>query len=180
MQTVVPVKNTSTKTSSKPTQDKSSLAEIQAKLQQSNEEKGFGNEITTLQQEEEVSISGSNARLMVMQKLSRKSESRVVVLRNMVGIDDIDDDLEEEVTSECSRYGSVERVLIYQERQGVEEDAEVIVKIFVVFVTAAEAEETVKSLNGRWFGGNVIKAEIYDQVKFNLSLIHISEPTRPY
>ena len=105
----------------------------------------------------------------------------------MVGIDDIDDDLEEEVTSECSRYGSVERVLIYQERQGVEEDAEVIVKIFVVFVTAAgghyleclwfcnhcgiidllEAEETVKSLNGRWFGGNVIKAEIYDQVKFN-------------
>ena len=83
MQTVVPVKNTATKTSSKPTQDKSSLAEIQAKLQQSNEEKGFGNEITTLQQEEEVSISGRNARLMVMQKLSRKSE----VSKNILTID---------------------------------------------------------------------------------------------
>ena len=79
MQTVVPVKNTSTKTSSKATPDKSSLAEIQAKLQQSNEEKGFGNEITTLQQEEEVSISGSNARLMVMQKLSRKSEVSKII-----------------------------------------------------------------------------------------------------
>ena len=79
MQTVVPVMNTSTKTNSKATQDKSSLAEIQAKLQQSNEEKGFGNEITTLQQEEEVSISGSNARLMVMQKLSRKSEVSKII-----------------------------------------------------------------------------------------------------
>ena len=55
--------------------ESSSLADIQAKLHQANEEKGAsGNDMTTLQQEEEVSISGSNARLMVMQKLSRKSE----------------------------------------------------------------------------------------------------------
>ena len=55
----------------------SSLAELQAKLQQANEHNETpGTEMTTLQQEEEVSISGSNARLMVMQKLSRKSEVR--------------------------------------------------------------------------------------------------------
>lgn len=53
---------------------KESLAEIQARLQAANEERGANQtEVTTLQQEEEVSISGSNARLMVMQKLSRKS-----------------------------------------------------------------------------------------------------------
>ena len=51
----------------------------------------------------------------------------------MVTLDDIDDDLEEEVTSECSRYGSVNKVLIYQEKQGLETDADIIVKIFVVF-----------------------------------------------
>ena len=52
-----------------------SLAEIQAKLKAANDEKGPAmSEVTTLQQEEEVSISGSNARLMIMQKLSRKSE----------------------------------------------------------------------------------------------------------
>jgi len=53
----------------------------------------------------------------------------------MVGPEDLDEDLQNEVESECSRYGSVERVIIYQERQGEEEDAEVIVKIFVEFTS---------------------------------------------
>ena len=48
-------------------------------------------------------------------------------------MEDLDEDLEEEVTSECSKYGSVDRVVIYQERQGTEEDADVIIKIFVAF-----------------------------------------------
>ena len=48
---------------------------IQAKLHQANEEKAPGQQdVATLQQEENVSISGSNARLMIMKKLSRKSE----------------------------------------------------------------------------------------------------------
>ena len=47
---------------------------IQAKLQQAKEEKTQGQDVATLQQEENVSISGSNARLMIMKKLSRKSE----------------------------------------------------------------------------------------------------------
>ncbi len=51
----------------------------------------------------------------------------------MVTMEDLDDDLEEEVTSECSKYGSVERVIIYQERQSMEDNADVIIKIFVLF-----------------------------------------------
>ena len=56
--------------------DAKNLDAIQAKLQQAQEEKQkhTGQEVTTLQQEENVSISGSNARLMIMKKLSRKSE----------------------------------------------------------------------------------------------------------
>ncbi len=56
-----------------------------------------------------------------------------MVLRNMVGPEDLDEELETEVTEECGKYGSVNRVIIYQERQGEEEDAEIIVKIFVEF-----------------------------------------------
>ena len=56
-----------------------------------------------------------------------------MILRNMVGIEDLDEELETEVTDECAKYGTVNRVIIYQERQGEEEDAEVIVKIFVHF-----------------------------------------------
>ena len=58
----------------------------------------------------------------------------------MVSAEDLDEELEDEVTSECSKYGSVERVIIYQERQGVEDDAEVIIKIFVSF-SAANGEQ---------------------------------------
>lgn len=54
----------------------------------------------------------------------------------MVSAEDLDEELEDEVTSECSKYGNVERVIIYQERQGVEDDAEVIIKIFVSFSAA--------------------------------------------
>ena len=32
--------------------------------------------------------------------------------------------------------------------------------------THTEAEMAVKSLNGRWFGGRMITAEVYDQEKF--------------
>ena len=56
-----------------------------------------------------------------------------MVLRNMVGPEDLDEELETEVTEECSKYGNVDRVIIYQERQSEEEDAEVIVKLFVEF-----------------------------------------------
>ena len=64
-------------------------------------------------------------------------QSRVLVIRNMVELEEIDDDLEYEVTTECEKYGSVEKVLIYQEKQGVEDDAAVVVKVFVVFATSA-------------------------------------------
>lgn len=60
-------------------------------------------------------------------------QSRVCVLRNMVGIEDIDDDLENEVTDECGKFGAVNRVIIYQEKQSEEEDAEIIIKIYVEF-----------------------------------------------
>ena len=50
------------------------LVDIQAKLAAVNEEKMKAEDVMTLQQEENVSISGSNARLMIMKKLSRKQE----------------------------------------------------------------------------------------------------------
>ena len=56
-----------------------------------------------------------------------------MVLRNMVGVEDLDDDLKDEVTDECEKFGKVKRVIIYQEKQSEEENAEVIVKIFVEF-----------------------------------------------
>ena len=102
-----------------------------------------------------------------MQKLmKRKPESKVIILRNMVGPEDVDEELQSEITDECGKYGEVERVVIYQEQQGEEEDAEVIVKIFVEFESSKSSEAAIEALNGRFFGGRVVKAEIYDQAAF--------------
>uniref|UniRef100_A0A8C6M5M1 Poly-U binding splicing factor b n=1 Tax=Nothobranchius furzeri TaxID=105023 RepID=A0A8C6M5M1_NOTFU len=128
---------------------------------------GTGQEM--LSDQEHMSISGSSARHMVMQKLLRKSESTVMVLRNMVGPEDIDDDLEGEVTEECGKFGTVNRVIIYQEKQGEEEDADIIVKIFVEFSAASEMNKAIQALNDRWFGGRKVVAEVYDQDRFNSS-----------
>ena len=68
------------------------------------------------------------------------------MLNNMVTAEDLDEDLEEEVTSECSKHGSVERVVIYQERQSAEDDAEVIVKIFVLFLSGAGENYTSSNI----------------------------------
>lgn len=61
-------------------------------------------------------------------------QCKVMVLRNMVGLEDLDSEFENEVIDECGKYGNVNRVIIYQEKQSEEEDVEIIVKIFVEFI----------------------------------------------
>jgi len=120
-----------------------------------------------LEREEKLEISGKDARYMMMQKLARhQAASSVIVLRNMVTVEEVDEDLEEEINEECSRFGEVKRVIIYQEKQGEEEDAEVIVKIFVEFVQPEEADKAKEALNGRWFGGRSVQCHVYDDVKY--------------
>ena len=149
---------------SQPMADEKMSFEQQKKKQEVLDHKLAGEQ--NLEREEKLEISGKDARYMMMQKLARVSSSGVCVLRNMVTSEEIDDDLEDEITEECSRYGEVSRVVIYQEKQGEEDDAEVIVKIFVEFEKSEHAEAAKNALNGRWFGGRVIQADIYDEDKY--------------
>ncbi|OON13446.1 hypothetical protein X801_10779 [Opisthorchis viverrini] len=81
----------------------------------------------------------------------------------MVGPDDCDDELENEVKEECCNYGSVDRVIIYQE---LDENGELIIKIFVVFQDSESVDRAIASLNGRYFAGRQVVAEPYDLEKF--------------
>ncbi|XP_065157730.1 poly(U)-binding-splicing factor half pint-like isoform X2 [Atheta coriaria] len=152
------------------TEAKKRAQEAQAKQQEELQKKLLEqNEPQTLQQQENMSIKGQNARHLVMQKLMRKVDSRVVILRNMVGPEDVDETLQEEIQEECSKFGSVERVIIYNEKQDEEDDDNVIVKIFVEFAETLEAERTREALNGRYFGGRMVRAALYDQTLFEHS-----------
>ncbi|EDV96428.1 poly(U)-binding-splicing factor half pint [Drosophila grimshawi] len=127
-------------------------------------------DVQTLQQQENMSIKGQSARQLVMQRLMRPQDSRVIILRNMVGPDDVDETLQEEIQEECSKFGIVSRVIIFNEKQTENEDddeAEIIVKIFVEFSAGVEAMRGKDALHGRFFGGRRVVAELYDQSLFD-------------
>ncbi|XP_011499697.1 PREDICTED: splicing factor 45 [Ceratosolen solmsi marchali] len=94
-----------------------------------------------------------------------KSPSKVVLLRNMVGPGEVDDDLEPEVKDECNtKYGDVTRVVIHEVIDAHPEEA---VRIFVEFKRIESAIKAVVDLNGRFFGGRQVKAGFYSIEKLN-------------
>lgn len=88
-----------------------------------------------------------------------KQPSKVVLLRNMVGPGEVDEELEPEVKDECNtKYGDVVRVIIYELPNAHPEEA---VRIFVEFRRIESAIKAVVDLNGRFFGGRQVKAGFY-------------------
>ncbi|KAM7301470.1 splicing factor 45 [Ixodes scapularis] len=92
-----------------------------------------------------------------------RNPSKVVLLKNMVGPGEVDEDLEPETKEECSKYGEVVRCLIF-EIPGVSDDE--AVRIFIEFKRLESAIKAVVDTNGRYFGGRVVKASFYDHDKF--------------
>ncbi|CAD5115647.1 DgyrCDS4603 [Dimorphilus gyrociliatus] len=92
-----------------------------------------------------------------------KNPSKVVVLRNMVGPGEVDDELEPETKGECQKYGPVVRCVIFELPDEIEENA---VRIFVEFERVESATKAIIDLHGRFFGGRVVKANFYDNGKF--------------
>lgn len=94
-----------------------------------------------------------------------KEQSKVVLLRNMVGPGEVDQDLEPEVKDECNtKYGDVNKVVIYEVPNVDHEEA---VRIFVEFKRIESAIKAVVDLNGRFFGGRQVKAGFYSAEKLN-------------
>ncbi|KAL0290326.1 UNVERIFIED_CONTAM: DNA-damage-repair/toleration protein, chloroplastic [Sesamum calycinum] len=92
--------------------------------------------------------------------------TRVVLLRNMVGPGEVDDDLEGEVAEECTKFGTVTRVLIFEitEPNFPQDEA---VRIFIQFERAEQATKALIELEGRFFGGRVVHACFYDEERFS-------------
>lgn len=91
--------------------------------------------------------------------------TRVVLLRNMIGPGEVDDELEDEVASECSKYGTVLRVLIFEITQA-NFPADEAVRIFVLFERTEESTKALVDLDKRFFGGRVVHATFFDEERF--------------
>ncbi|KAJ7537283.1 hypothetical protein O6H91_12G106400 [Diphasiastrum complanatum] len=92
--------------------------------------------------------------------------TRVVLLRNMVGPGEVDDELEDEVASECTKYGTVTRVLIFEITEPDFPPTEAV-RMFIQFERSEQATKALVDLDGRFFGGRVVRASFYDEEKFS-------------
>lgn len=92
-----------------------------------------------------------------------RNPTKVILLRNMVGPGEVDDDLEPETFEECGKYGKVIKCLIFEMPGASDDEA---VRIFVEFDRIDSAIKAVIDLNGRFFGGRVVKACFYNLDKF--------------
>ncbi|KAL1205067.1 DNA-damage-repair/toleration protein [Cardamine amara subsp. amara] len=92
--------------------------------------------------------------------------TRVLLLRNMVGPGEVDDELEDEVGSECGKYGVVTRVLIFEITEPNFPVHEAV-RIFVQFSRPEETTKALVDLDGRYFGGRTVRATFYDEEKFS-------------
>uniref|UniRef100_A0A0R3RSX1 Poly(U)-binding-splicing factor PUF60 n=1 Tax=Elaeophora elaphi TaxID=1147741 RepID=A0A0R3RSX1_9BILA len=115
----------------------------------------------SLAAQEGLEIRGNDARHLLMHKLMRTNRSTVIVLKNMVTIEECDDELEGEIRDECNKYGKVQEVVIAQD------PANGSVKIFVRFDNSQEADTARQALDKRYFAGREISAQNYDQILFD-------------
>lgn len=99
--------------------------------------------------------SGDNEQLQNM--------SKIVVLKNMVGPGEVDNDLESETKEECEKYGSVRRCIVQEIPNAPEEEA---VRIYLEFDKMSSALNAFRDLNGRYFGGRVVRVEFFDEQVF--------------
>ncbi|KAL1504251.1 hypothetical protein AB1Y20_010660 [Prymnesium parvum] len=102
----------------------------------------------------------------------RGRPSRVLLLKNMVGPGEVDAELSGEIGEECSKYGEVLKVTIFEVAAGA--PPEEAVRIFVKFSKQAAAMKAYIDLDGRFFGGRNVWVCFFSEQNFDSNNL---EPT---
>jgi splicing factor 45 len=87
-----------------------------------------------------------------------RQPTRVVMLTNMVGKGEIDEDLADETKDEAGKYGEIKSVNCVDVPNARDDQA---VRIFINFSTAESATKALLGFNGRFFGGRTVLARFF-------------------
>merc|ERR1719502_1863038 len=89
--------------------------------------------------------------------------TRVLLLNNLVGAGEVDEDLEGETAEEAGKYGKLIKCVIKEINTLPDTEA---VRIFLEFEQVESATKALVDMNGRYFGGRVVKARFFDPARF--------------
>lgn len=95
-------------------------------------------------------------------KLNR-GPTRIVLLTNLVGAGEVDEDLEEETAEEAAKYGKLVKCIVKEVKGAPDKEA---VRIFLEFKKLEAASKAYADMNGRYFGGRTVKARFYDEERY--------------
>ena len=79
------------------------------------------------------------------------SRGRMVILRNLINYEEVDDEFEQEMHSEMKKYGCVVKFMVMKIPE---------VTVYCLYSSEEEAKHSFEILNGRFFGGRRIRAEM--------------------
>lgn len=93
-----------------------------------------------------------------------KNPTRIVLMKNMVGPGEVDEELEPEVKEECeTKYGEIVAVKILEKPNVPEHEC---VQIYLEFRRIECAIKALVDLNGRFFGGREVQAAFYNEEQY--------------
>jgi hypothetical protein len=105
--------------------------------------------------------------------MAPSSALKIIVLEGMFapadfGKDNFERELEDDVASECSKFGTIEKLTIFSKHpRGV---------IIVKFSTGFAAQECIRTMNGRFFAGRQIRAFYWDGVtNYSLQTVNLDQ-----
>eukprot|EP00612_Vaucheria_litorea_P005740 CAMPEP_0171461418 /NCGR_PEP_ID=MMETSP0945-20130129/5875_1 /TAXON_ID=109269 /ORGANISM="Vaucheria litorea, Strain CCMP2940" /LENGTH=793 /DNA_ID=CAMNT_0011987763 /DNA_START=19 /DNA_END=2396 /DNA_ORIENTATION=+ len=107
------------------------------------------------------------------------ASSNIVCLNGMVTVNDLKDDAEykdilSDVKEECSQFGTVRNVVIPRPNENGQTEVPGLGDIFIEFESKDGAATCIKGLEGRTFGGNVVKARYYPRHHFEAKSFGLS------
>ncbi len=83
----------------------------------------------------------------------------------MINTGDVDDTLEDEIGQECSKYGQISQITIFEVIEPGYNPEEAV-RIFVEFQRMESATKALIDLDGRFFGGRTVKAVFFSEARF--------------
>ncbi|CAD5225936.1 unnamed protein product [Bursaphelenchus xylophilus] len=89
--------------------------------------------------------------------------SKVILVKNMVTPSDCEDEIQEIVEEEMSKYGTVVKVVIHEVQDLPENES---IRIFVEFTNQAQAMKAVIDLSKRYYGGRALTVSFFDVDKY--------------